>query len=49
VKVPHRPADLEDRLRRLGWLITVTATSGPCYGGQGMLARTSFTHSPSFG
>jgi len=35
VKVPHRPADLEDRLRRLGWEITVTPTSGPCYWGKG--------------
>jgi SAM-dependent methyltransferase len=35
VKVPYRPADLEDRLRRLGWQITVTATSGPCYWGHG--------------
>jgi SAM-dependent methyltransferase len=40
VKVPHRPADLEDRLRRLGWQVTVTATSGPCYWGQGMLDRS---------
>src|SRR5206468_9087104 len=31
VKVPHRPADLEDRLRRLGWQVAVSATSGPCY------------------
>ena len=35
VKVPHRPADLEDRLRRLGWDVTVTATSGPFYWGYG--------------
>lgn len=41
VKVPHRPADLEDRLRRLGWQVTVTATSGPCYWGQGTPARSS--------
>jgi SAM-dependent methyltransferase len=40
VKVPHRPADLEDRLRRLGWQVTVSATSGPCYWGQGMLGRS---------
>ncbi|MDQ3822204.1 MAG: class I SAM-dependent methyltransferase [Actinomycetota bacterium] len=39
VKVPHRPADLEARLQRLGWRITVTATSGPCYWGQGTLDR----------
>jgi demethylmenaquinone methyltransferase/2-methoxy-6-polyprenyl-1,4-benzoquinol methylase len=41
VKVPHRPADLGDRLRRLGWKVTVTETSGPCYWGQGMLDRSS--------
>jgi demethylmenaquinone methyltransferase/2-methoxy-6-polyprenyl-1,4-benzoquinol methylase len=37
VKVPHSPADLEDRLRQLGWSIRVTATSGPFYWGQGTL------------
>jgi trans-aconitate methyltransferase len=40
VKVPYRPADLEDRLRRLGWQIAVTATSGPCYWGHGTLDRS---------
>jgi len=35
VKVPHRPADLQQRLRQLGWHITVTATSGPFYWGAG--------------
>jgi SAM-dependent methyltransferase len=35
VKVPHRPPDLEQRLRRLGWHITVTSTSGPVYWGAG--------------
>jgi len=35
VKVPHQPADLEQRLRRLGWHITVTSTSGPVYWGAG--------------
>jgi len=35
VKVPHRPPDLEQRLRQLGWQITVTATSGPVYWGAG--------------
>ena len=39
VKVPYRPADLEERLRRLGWQVTVTTTSGPCYWGQGTRAR----------
>jgi SAM-dependent methyltransferase len=35
LKVPHRPAELEERLRRIGWDITVTATSGPFYWGAG--------------
>jgi hypothetical protein len=35
VKVPYRPADLEGRLRRLGWDIKVTATAGPFYWGEG--------------
>lgn len=35
VKVPHRPQDLEDQLRRLGWQITVHATAGPFYWGAG--------------
>ena len=35
VKVPYQPADLEERLRRTGWDITVTATSGPFYWGAG--------------
>jgi trans-aconitate methyltransferase len=35
VKVPHRPADLGERLRRLGWSITVTPTSGPFFWGAG--------------
>jgi SAM-dependent methyltransferase len=35
VKVPHQPADLERRLRQLGWDITVTATAGPFYWGAG--------------
>jgi SAM-dependent methyltransferase len=35
VKVPHRPADLERQLRRLGWDIKVTSTAGPCYWGAG--------------
>jgi len=38
VKVPHQPADLERRLRRLGWAITVTATAGPFYWGSGSRA-----------
>ena len=35
VKVPHEPAELEERLARLGWQITVTRTSGPFYWGAG--------------
>jgi demethylmenaquinone methyltransferase/2-methoxy-6-polyprenyl-1,4-benzoquinol methylase len=35
VKVPHRPADLEERLRCLGWSVTVNPTSGPFYWGAG--------------
>ena len=35
VKVPHRAADLEARLRGLGWNIRVTPTSGPFYWGAG--------------
>jgi len=38
VKVPHTPPDLEKRLRRIGWNITVTATSGPFYWGAGTRA-----------
>lgn len=38
VKVPHRPADLEGRLRRLGWRATVTPTSGPFFWGTASLA-----------
>ena len=35
VKVPHRPADLEERLGRLGWRVTVTQTSGHFFWGMG--------------
>ena len=35
VKVPHRPAELQAELARLGWNIQVTATSGPFYWGTG--------------
>jgi demethylmenaquinone methyltransferase/2-methoxy-6-polyprenyl-1,4-benzoquinol methylase len=36
VKVPCAPAELESRLRSLGWDITVTATpTGPFYWGAG--------------
>jgi SAM-dependent methyltransferase len=35
VKVPHTASDLEARLTRLGWRITVRETSGPFYWGSG--------------
>ena len=35
VKVPWQAQELEERLRRLGWNIRVTATSGPFYWGAG--------------
>ena len=35
VKVPHTAGELEARLARLGWQVTVTATSGPFYWGSG--------------
>lgn len=38
VKVPHRPAELEERLARMGWRITVTPTSGPFFWGAGSAA-----------
>jgi SAM-dependent methyltransferase len=41
VKVPHEPADLERRLRELGWEITVTPTAGPFFWGAGNRARLS--------
>jgi hypothetical protein len=34
VKVPHCPADLEKRLRWLGWEVRVSATSRACYWGK---------------
>jgi 2-polyprenyl-3-methyl-5-hydroxy-6-metoxy-1,4-benzoquinol methylase len=35
VKVPHRPADLERQLQRIGWRIKVHSTSGPFFWGAG--------------
>ena len=35
VKVPHEPAELEQRLARIGWRVSVSATSGPFYWGCG--------------
>jgi len=37
VKVPHQPADLEERLSALGWSVEVTSTSGPFFWGAGSL------------
>ena len=39
VKVPHQPADLERRLRQLGWHIEVSSTAGPFYWGAGSLGK----------
>jgi hypothetical protein len=35
VKVAHKPAELEERLRRLGWRIRVAPVWGPFYYGAG--------------
>jgi demethylmenaquinone methyltransferase/2-methoxy-6-polyprenyl-1,4-benzoquinol methylase len=35
VKVPHRPADLERQLGRIGWRIKVHSTAGPFFWGTG--------------
>jgi trans-aconitate methyltransferase len=35
VKVPHKPAELEERLARTGWRIRVTSASGPFFWGTG--------------
>jgi SAM-dependent methyltransferase len=35
VKVPHEPKQLERRLARLGWRVTVSPTSGPFFWGAG--------------
>jgi demethylmenaquinone methyltransferase/2-methoxy-6-polyprenyl-1,4-benzoquinol methylase len=40
VKVPYRPADLEEQLASLGWRFTVTQTSGPFYWGTGSRSRS---------
>lgn len=37
VKVPHQPAELEQRLAARGWAVTVTSTSGPFFWGAGNL------------
>lgn len=35
IKVPHKPAELEQRLAQIGWSVNVTPTSGPFYWGSG--------------
>jgi len=35
VKVPHEPAQLQERINRLGWNVTVMPTDGPLYWGSG--------------
>lgn len=35
VKVPYQPADLQQRLDRIGWRVEVQPTSGPFYWGSG--------------
>lgn len=37
VKVPHRPAELERDLERIGWRVTVRPTAGPFFWGAGSL------------
>jgi demethylmenaquinone methyltransferase/2-methoxy-6-polyprenyl-1,4-benzoquinol methylase len=44
VKVPHQPADLEGRLRQLGWDIKVNATAGPFYWGAGSRRTSPAAH-----
>ena len=39
VTVPHQPAELEERLRRIGWDNMVTTAAGPVYWGAGSRVR----------
>ncbi|SDK48736.1 demethylmenaquinone methyltransferase / 2-methoxy-6-polyprenyl-1,4-benzoquinol methylase [Actinopolyspora mzabensis] len=41
VKVPHEPAELQDRLTGLGWDIEVRPTSGPFYWGHGQPVQSA--------
>jgi SAM-dependent methyltransferase len=41
VKVPHRPAELERQLARLGWAIEVKQTAEPFFWGSGRRAQNS--------
>lgn len=47
VKVPYQPAELEERLGRMGWRITVRATTAPFYWGAGSADRGAGTTSPN--
>jgi SAM-dependent methyltransferase len=47
VKVPYQPAELEERLGRLGWRIRVTPTAGPFYWGAGSADPSTPTTSPN--
>ncbi|MFJ7181204.1 hypothetical protein ACIQXA_33545 [Streptomyces massasporeus] len=49
VKVAYEPAELERRLRELGWDITVTSTAGPFFWGAGGDGNTPCTRSGSVG
>jgi demethylmenaquinone methyltransferase/2-methoxy-6-polyprenyl-1,4-benzoquinol methylase len=40
IKVPHRPAELEQRLKALGWAIQVRDLEGPFFWGSGGRARS---------
>jgi demethylmenaquinone methyltransferase/2-methoxy-6-polyprenyl-1,4-benzoquinol methylase len=42
VKVPYRPADLEEQLMSLGWRFSVTQTSGSFYWGAGSRTTRQF-------
>jgi hypothetical protein len=44
VKVPHEPAELEARLARIGWRVSVSATSGPFYWGSGVPSECPSGH-----
>jgi len=41
LKVPHQPRELEERLGRSGWSVTVTQTSGPLFWGAGRPAAAT--------
>jgi len=49
VKVPHKPAELEERLARTGWRIRVTSTSGPFFWGTGRPARALLSQTSLIG